>query len=49
MFVREPAFDPANVPHVIDMVTEVFGAIRLMLGIDYPPCSYREEYAKVVF
>ena len=45
---REPPFDIADVPPPIDMAIEAFGANRLMLGTDYPPCSNREGYGNVV-
>ena len=45
---QDPTFDVNNVPPVIDMAIEAFGAGRLMLGTDYPPCSNREGYANVV-
>ena len=48
MPARDPTFDINDVPPVIDMAIEAFGANRLMLGTDYPPCSNREGYANVV-
>ena len=48
MPARDPTFDINNVPPVIDMAIDAFGAGRLMLGTDYPPCSNREGYANVV-
>ncbi len=45
---RDPTFDINEVPPVIDMAIDAFGAGRLMLGTDYPPCSNREGYANVV-
>lgn len=45
---QDPTFDINDVPPVIDMAIEAFGANRLMLGTDYPPCSNREGYANVV-
>ncbi len=48
MPARDPTFDINDVPPVIAMAIEAFGAGRLMLGTDYPPCSNREGYANVV-
>ena len=45
---RYPPFDLAQAPDHIDRAIGAFGATRLMLGTDFPPCGSREGYANVV-
>lgn len=42
-----PPFDLSKAPPFIDMAFAAFGADRLTIGTDAPPCAHREGYANV--
>ncbi len=46
--MTHPPFDLSKVPPFIDMAFDAFGANRLTIGTDSPPCSHREGYRNVV-
>jgi predicted TIM-barrel fold metal-dependent hydrolase len=46
--MTHPPFDLSSVPPFIDLAIDAFGANRLMVGTDSPPCSQREGYANVI-